>query len=97
MLGCILEGLVRQDKEGKIEQGSGLAESWTISDDGTIYTFKLRDATWSDGVPITAAQFAYAWEKVLNPETASQFSYMLYNIKGAEEYNTGKILSLIHI
>ena len=91
VLGCILEGLVRQDKEGKIEQGSGLAESWTISDDGTIYTFKLRDATWSDGVPITAAQFAYAWEKVLNPETASHFSYMLYNIKGAEEYNTGKI------
>lgn len=91
LLGCVYETLVRQDKEGKIEQGSGLAESWTVSDDGLVYTFKLRDAAWSDGTAITAPQFVYCWQKVLDPATASEYAYMLYPIANAEEYNTGSI------
>ena len=68
----------------------GVAESWDISDDGTKYTFHLReDAKWSDGKPVTAYDFEYAWKRVLNPETASPYSYILYLIKGAQEYNEG--------
>ncbi|MCI8538025.1 MAG: peptide ABC transporter substrate-binding protein [Oscillospiraceae bacterium] len=91
LLGCMFEGLVRQDAEGQIEQGSGLAESWTVSDDGLVYTFTIRDAVWSDGTPITAPQFAYCWEKVLNPATASEYAYMLYVIQNAHAYNTGEL------
>ena len=91
ILGIMYEGLVRQNAEGQILPGSGLAENWTISPDGTVYTFTLRDATWSDGAAITADQFVYAWEKVLNPATASQYAYMLYVIKNATQYNVGEL------
>lgn len=91
ILGTFYEGLVRQDADGNIAQGSGLAESWDISDDGTVYTFHLRDANWSDGTPITADQFVYAWQHVLEPATASQYAYMLYPIKNATQYNTGEL------
>ena len=80
ILGSMAEGLVRQNADGEILEGSGLAESWEISEDGTVYTFTLRDATWSDGTPITADQFVYHWEKVLNPASASMYAYMLYVI-----------------
>lgn len=91
LLGCMYEGLVRQNADGQILPGSGLAEKWDISEDGLVYTFTLRDATWSDGSAITAEQFAYAWEKVLNPATASEYAYMLYVIENAAEYNTGDL------
>lgn len=83
------EGLVRVDTDGHIKEGSGLAESWTVSDDNLTYTFKIRDAKWSDGTPITANDFEYSWERALNPDTASQYAEILYAIKGAEAYNTG--------
>lgn len=91
LLGCMYEGLVRQNADGQILPGSGLAEKWDISEDGLVYTFTLRDAIWSDGSAITAEQFAYAWEKVLNPATASEYAYMLYVIENAAEYNTGDL------
>ena len=91
LLANMYEMLVRQDADGNIKQGSGLAESWTISEDGLVYTFKLRDAVWSDDTPITAQQFVYAWEKVLNPATASMYAYIMGPIKNANAYNTGKI------
>lgn len=97
LLGCMYEGLVRQNAEGQILPGSGLAEKWDISEDGKVYTFTLRDATWSDGSPITADQFVYAWEKVLNPATASQYSYMLYVIENAEAYNTGDLTDFTQV
>ncbi|MGJ7045020.1 peptide ABC transporter substrate-binding protein [Thermoanaerobacterium thermosulfurigenes] len=86
----VLDGLTRYDKNGKIEPGSGLAKSWDISKDGLTYTFHLRDAKWSDGNPITAQDFEYAWKRALDPKTASQYAYQLFYIKGAEEYNAGK-------
>lgn len=90
VLNAVLEGLVRYNKDGKIEKGSGLAKDWKISDDGLTYTFYLRDAKWSDGNPITAYDFEYAWKRALDPKTGSQYAYQLYYIKGAEEYNSGK-------
>jgi len=83
------EGLVRIDAENKIH--SGVAKSWEISDDKKIYTFHLRDAKWSDGSPIKANDFIYAWKRALSPETASEYAYQLYYIKNGEEYNRGKI------
>jgi len=83
------EGLVRIDAENKIH--SGVAKSWEISDDKKIYTFHLRDAKWSDGSPIKASDFIYAWKRALSPETASEYAYQLYYIKNGEEYNRGKI------
>lgn len=68
----------------------GAATSFDISEDGRTYTFYLRDdAFWSDGTPLTAYDFEYAWKRALDPETASTRAYMLYLVVGAEAYNTG--------
>lgn len=68
----------------------GIAESWDISDDALTYTFHLRDAKWSNGDPVTANDFKFAWMTVLNPDTPAGYNYMLYVIKGAQAYNEGK-------
>lgn len=69
----------------------GAAESWEISEDQLTYTFKLRDnATWTNGQPVTAHDFEYAWKRVLNPETISQYASIMYMIDGAEAYNSGE-------
>ncbi len=64
----------------------GMAESYEISDDGLTWTFTLRDASWSDGVPVTANDFEYAFRRILNPETASQYASLLFLIKNAQPY-----------
>ncbi|KOO48924.1 peptide ABC transporter substrate-binding protein [Viridibacillus arvi] len=89
VLDHIFEGLYTRDKDGKPVLGA--AKDVKTSDDGKTYTFTLRDdAKWSDGSQVTAGDFEYAWKRVLNPETGSAFSFYLYYIKGAEEYNKGK-------
>lgn len=85
----VSEGLTRQGKDGKPEPG--LAEKWDISEDGLKWTFHLRDGVkWSDGEAITADDFKFAWLRALDSETASEYAYMLYPIKGAQAYNEGK-------
>ena len=86
---AMYEGLTRIGNGGTIEKG--LAEKWDVSEDGKVYTFTLRDAVWTDGTPITAYDFEYSWKKVLSPELASSYSYLLYDIVNGEDYNTGKI------
>lgn len=66
------------------------AEDYKVSDDLLTYTFTLRDAKWSNGEKVTAEDFAYAWKWALNPENASEYSTILYPIKGAEAYNNGE-------
>lgn len=66
------------------------AEDYKLSDDLLTYTFTLRDAKWSNGEKVTAEDFAYAWKWALNPENASEYSTILYPIKGAEAYNNGE-------
>ena len=86
------EGLYTRDQEGN--PVLGVAEDVQKSNEDKTYTFTLRDdAKWSDGTPLTAGDFEYAWKRVLNPETGSEFAFYLYYIKGAEEYNkgTGKV------
>ncbi|MBQ8074879.1 MAG: peptide ABC transporter substrate-binding protein [Oscillospiraceae bacterium] len=59
----------------------GQAESYEVSEDLTVYTFKLRDDIfWSDGQPVTANDFVYAWQRVVDPATASDYGYFLDNI-----------------
>ena len=69
----------------------GLAESWQISADQKTYTFKIRkNAKWTDGSPITAKDFVWAWRRVVNPETASEFAFQLFHLKNARKINRGE-------
>ncbi|AWK50161.1 peptide ABC transporter substrate-binding protein [Clostridium beijerinckii] len=82
-------GLCELDENEKATKGD--AESWEVSADGLTYTFKLRkDLKWSNGDPLKASDYEYEWKRLLNPETASEYSYQLLYLKGAEAYNTGK-------
>ena len=87
------EGLTRiiQDENGKDKIEAGMAESWEASEDKTVWTFKLRDAKWSDGQPVTAQQFIYGITRTLDQNTASPYAFLLYPIKNAEEFNSGKV------
>lgn len=84
IIGNTFEGLVRFNKDGAVEPA--MAESWEISDDGLTYTFHLRDAKWSDGKPVTAGDFVYAWMRVLNPAAGAKNPAMFYLIDGAEAH-----------
>ncbi|WP_320197866.1 peptide ABC transporter substrate-binding protein [Agrobacterium sp. rho-13.3] len=85
----LYEGLTIYDAAGKIVPGA--AESWTLSDDGTVYTFKLRaDAKWSDGTPVTAEDFVFSYQRVEDPKTAAKYANILYPIKNAEKINKGE-------
>ena len=69
----------------------GAAESWTVSDDGTVYTFKLRkDAVWSDGSPVTADDFVYSFRRLEDPATAAEYASMLYPVKNAKRSITAR-------
>ncbi|MHB8105991.1 MAG: peptide ABC transporter substrate-binding protein [Candidatus Cryosericum sp.] len=86
---CILQvfdGLTRINNKNVPEPA--IAKSWTISKDRKTYIFTLRDAYWTNGTPVTAYDFEYAWKRALAPETASQYAYQLYYISGGEAFNT---------
>src|SRR3984885_2368233 len=87
---AIFEGLLHFDRFGKPQPG--IAESWDLSNDGKIYTFHLRaNAKWSNGDPVTANDFVQSWKRILLPETASEYAYLLYHIKNAEALNEGTL------
>ncbi|MEX0655547.1 MAG: peptide ABC transporter substrate-binding protein [Phycisphaeraceae bacterium] len=82
----MFEPLVRHDYATH-EPEPGVAERWTVSDDGLTYTFHLRDdARWSNGDPVTAHDFIFAWRRALLPDLAAEYSRMLYRIDGAEAF-----------
>lgn len=84
----VFEGLTRLDNDG--QPVPAIAESWDVSEDGLTYTFKLRDAKWTNGDPVVAGDFEYAWKWALNPENLSEYASVFYPIKGAEAYNNAK-------
>ncbi|WP_461176820.1 peptide ABC transporter substrate-binding protein [Virgibacillus ainsalahensis] len=87
-LNNLMEGLTRLGEDSTAQPG--VAEEWDISEDGLTYTFHLReDANWSNGDPVTAEDFVYAWKLMLDPETASPAAFLAYFIEGAESYNAG--------
>lgn len=68
------------------------AESWDVLDGGKRYVFHLRkNLKWSDGKPIVAQDFEYAWRRILDPATASSYSFFLYDVENGLEFNTGKL------
>ncbi|TSO25337.1 peptide ABC transporter substrate-binding protein [Lactobacillus sp. LL6] len=87
--GNVFESFYRLGKNGK--PTAGLAKSETVSKDGKTWTFKLRNAKWSNGDPITAQDFVYSWRRSLNPKTASPYSYLFSGIKNADEVASGKL------
>ena len=87
VLGHVMEGLLRYDARGEL--APGVAERWQIDEGGA--TFRLRaDARWSDGQPVTAHDFVFAWRMGLDPENASEYAFILYPIKHAEAVNRGE-------
>ncbi|MDO4436302.1 MAG: peptide ABC transporter substrate-binding protein [Cardiobacteriaceae bacterium] len=87
------EGLTKTDISGKIVPG--VAEKWDISEDGLTYTFHLRkDAKWSDGRPVTAYDFVYGWQRAVNPETGSEYAFILSGVENADEIASGKVTNL---
>ncbi len=87
----LIEGLVIKHPENLTPE-PGMAESWQISDDGKSYTFYIRDdAEWSNGEPVTADDFVYSWRRALTPSLGNQYSYMLYPVKNAENFNNGTL------
>jgi len=92
VLNSVLEGLVRLNPDGSI--GEGLAESYEVSEDGKVYTFKLRDAKWSDGEPVTAYDFEYGWFRAIDANVAAEYAYQFTDtasILNATEYFNGEI------
>ncbi|MEM8766022.1 MAG: peptide ABC transporter substrate-binding protein [Pseudomonadota bacterium] len=88
VLGHVLEGLLRYDENNQL--APGVAESWELRENGA--TFWLReDARWSDGEPVTAHDFVFAWRLGLDPANASEYAFILYAIKNGEAVNRGEL------
>lgn len=86
----IMSGLTKYNNE--LQSVPALAKGWKISNDGKTYIFLLdKNTKWSDGKPVLASDFVYGWQRILNPLTAGPYAYLLYPIKNARLYNTGKI------
>ncbi|MDC2866568.1 peptide ABC transporter substrate-binding protein [Bacillus sp. BP-3] len=89
VLNNVMEGLYRLDKDNK--PTPGVAESYKKSEDGKKYTFTLRkNAKWSNGDPVTAKDFVFAWQRLLDPKTAAEYAFIMYDVKNAQAINEGK-------
>lgn len=86
----LMVGLTEFDKE--LKPAPVIARSWDILDGGRKLVFHLRDdVTWSDGKKVRAQDFEYSWKRLLNPKTASEYAYILFDIVNAQEFYEGKI------
>jgi len=88
IIGDLMMGLTTDAPDGA--PVPGIAERWEASPDGLVWTFHLRNARWSDGVPVTADDFVYGLRRTLDPKTASIYAYLLYVLKNAQAVNEGK-------
>jgi oligopeptide transport system substrate-binding protein len=86
----VVEGLFEYRGDGSI--GNAGATGFTVSDDGTVYTITLReDAVWNDGEPVVAKHFVDGVVRLMLPATASEYAWLMYDLQGGEEFNTGEI------
>ncbi len=87
---AVFEGLTTRNAKGEVI--AGMAQSWTLSPDGRVYTFTMRPGVkWSNGEPVTSYDFLNSWERALNPATGSQYSYQLYYLVNGEAYGKGEL------
>ncbi len=88
---ALFEGLTTYDPKD-LHPVPGVAERWETSADGLTWTFHLRpEARWSNGEPLTAQDFVYAFQRELSPGLAADYAYMLYHLKNGEAYNHGQL------
>lgn len=85
----LFEGLANYDPKDASPVPAA-AERWEISPDGLVWTFHLRPAVWSDGAPVVAEDFAFAWRRVVDPATASTYAHRLFLIRNAREIAKGE-------
>lgn len=87
----LFEGLTIQDKQGRTIPG--IAKSWDVNSDNTVYTFSLRDSLWSNGQPLTAEDFVYSWQRLIDPNTASPYAWFaaIPGIKNSAMIMDGKM------
>src|SRR5580658_3747223 len=83
----LFEGLMSYDASGALIPG--VAESWTVGADGLSYVFTLREAKWSNGDPIVAADFVYSFRRLLDPATGAQYANLFYVIANGESVTKG--------
>ncbi len=91
-LNFLTDGLTRivVGENGLDEMEPALAKEWTTSEDGKVWTFKLRDAKWTDGEAVTAQQFVDGWIRLLDPNNAFDYASFLFDVVGAKEFNGGQ-------
>ena len=89
VVGDMLIGLTTDAADGTPMPGA--ATSWETSPDGKTWTFHMRDHVWSDGQPVTAEDFAFAWRRILEPARGAPYAYYLWLIKNAHAISDGKL------
>src|SRR5258706_7007055 len=89
VLDDLFEGLTRLDERG--EPAPGVAERWEQSADGRVWTFHLREAHWSNGAPVQAADFVYAWRRTVDPATASDYAQALAAVVNTIAISEGRM------
>lgn len=91
LIRALFEGLAVKNPY-TLEPEPGVAESWDFSEDGRIITFHINPrAKWSNGDPMTAQDYVWSWQRALNPAMGNLYNYMLFPVKNAEAYATGKL------
>lgn len=94
---AIFEGLIAPQPENPDADGPGAAATWTHEDFST-WTFQLQpQGRWSDGTPLTSADFLYAYQRILSPKLGADYANMLYPMLNAEEYHNGKITDFAQV
>ena len=97
VISALLEGLVSEDPVD-LHPVPGVAASWEVSTDGLVYTFHLRaDARWSDGAPVTAQDFIDSFQRVLTPSLGADNASLLYVVRGAREFNEGRLADFAQV
>ncbi len=88
ILNHVMEGLLQYNARNELI--AGVAERWQLREDGATFWLR-RDARWSDGKPVTAHDFVFAWQQVVVPATASEYAFILFPVKNAERINRGEL------
>lgn len=89
IIGDMFIGLFTENAEA--EPIPGMATDWSVTDDGLSWTFTLRDAVWSDGEPVTAEDFEFAFRRIMDPATLANYASLLYPIRNARQVNAGEL------
>ncbi|WP_242447941.1 peptide ABC transporter substrate-binding protein, partial [Bacillus thuringiensis] len=85
----VFEGLYTLGEDNKFIPG--VAQSYDVSEDKKTYTFHLRESKWSNGTPVTAADFVFSWKRAVNPDTAAEYAFLFFDIKNAKRINSKEL------